>query len=134
MRRTFANAYWTLDERPDGVLLITRTSEVYATIGDITRSFDALLTALAPYRGTSRPLLCDIRAARGRHDDEYVRAASREPQELAKRFVRIAILTRTAAGTLQVRRSLAEAGRRIGVFTSEPDALAFLMSDDRTAP
>ena len=134
MRRIHASKHWLLDERPDGVLLITRTAEPYASSAEITRTFDDLLTALGPYRSATRPLLCDIRAARGRSDPEYYQAAAREPEELAKRFMRAAILVRTAVGEMQARRSLKGIARRIGVFASEEEALAFLKSDDAASP
>lgn len=134
MRRIHASKQWLLDERPDGVLLVTRTAEPYANSTDITRTFDDLLTALGPYRGTTRALLCDVRQARGRSDPEYYQAASREPEELAKHFLRVAILVRTAVGEMQARRVLKGIARRIGVFASEEEALAFLKSDDAAGP
>ncbi len=85
-------------------------------------------------RSATRPLLCDIRAARGRSDPEYYQAAGREPEEMAKRFLRVAILVRTAVGEMQARRSLKGIARRIGVFSSEEEALAFLKREDAASP
>lgn len=130
MRRLHDAKYWTVDERPDGVIVLTRTPEPYASGPEIARAFDEVLPVLGPYRGATRPILCDLRQVRGRTDPEYERAAAREPEEIAKRFVRAAILVRSAVGELQARRTLKGIARRMGVFTSEPEALAFLKSDD----
>jgi hypothetical protein len=127
MKRIFENKHWTIDEREaGGVLVLSRTSEPFATGGDVTRAFDEVLTALAPYRPVGRPLLVDLRAVRGRDDAEYERAAAREPEEIAKRFVRVALLIRTAVGELQLRRTLKGIARRMVVFTDEAQALAHL--------
>lgn len=127
MKRIFENKHWTIDEREaGGVLVLARTGERYATGAEVTRAFDEVLTALAPYRAGMRPLLVDLRAVRGRDDAEYERAAAREPDEIAKRFVRVALLVRTAVGELQLRRTLKGIARRMVVFTSEADALAHL--------
>ena len=132
MKRVLDNKHWTIEERDDGgVLILARTREPFATTADVSRAFDEVLTALAPYRGGARALLVDLRAARARDDPEFERASREQPDEIAKRFPRAAILVRTAIGQLQLRRTLKGIAGRMTVFTDEAEALAHLAAPSR---
>lgn len=123
----FENKHWTLLRvRPQLILVVRRTAAAYESVEEVTESFAELEAALSEYNRRHFSLLVDLRSAPQRNDPEYEKAASTEPAALAKDFVRVAVLVRTAAGKLQVGRHIRNSGAKMIPFNDEAEALEYL--------
>ena len=105
-----------------GFVRIIRTSTpMPGNLAEIRAAFAHIQPEVAKLAGT-RALL-DLRAGPGRNDPDF-EAASRElRQSILSQFTRVAILVRSAAGKLQVKRLSEGEG---AVFLDEAEALRYL--------
>lgn len=125
----FENKHWALLRvRPQLILIVRRTGEPYESVEEVHDSFAELEAALAEYNRKHFSLLVDLRSAPQRNDPEYEKAASGEPAALARDFLRVAVLVRTAAGKLQVGRHIRNSGAKMMPFNDETEALDYLQS------
>jgi hypothetical protein len=123
----YENLHWTLLRvRPQHILIVRRTDQPYESAEEVYESFQGLEGALLEYDRKHFSLLVDLRAAPQRNDPEYEHAAAQEPIELARDFVRVAVLVRTAAGKLQVGRHIRNSGAKMLPFNDEVEALEYL--------
>lgn len=127
MIQVFKNKYWSLERSSLKPLLVVQRTELpYAHLDDVRRSFAELLIALNSFQRPRFTLLIDIRLAPFRNDSDYEAASYGEPAALSKDFKRVAVLVRTAAGKLQVRRALQERRVSMHVFDDEGEVLSYL--------
>lgn len=127
MIQVFKNKYWILERSSlKPLLVVQRTESPYAHLDDVRRSFAELLVALNSFQRPRFSLLIDIRLAPFRNDPDYEAASYGEPAALSKDFKRVAVLVRTAAGKLQVKRSLQERRVSMQVFDNEGEVLGYL--------
>lgn len=125
----FENKHWALLRvRPQLILIVRRTGEPYESVEEVHDSFAELEAALGEYNRKHFSLLVDLRSAPQRNDPEYEKAASGEPAALARDFLRVAVLVRTAAGKLQVGRHIRNSGAKMMPFNDETEALEYLQS------
>ena len=108
------------------VVRYVRTAEPFASVEDATRMFHDIVAGTARLDRRNLTLLSDVRLAPGRNDEAFESAVSAFRQELFGGFRKRAVLVRTMAGKLQVRRLNGTADTSLNVFDDEPSALAFL--------
>lgn len=127
MIQVFKNKYWVLERSSlQPLLVVQRTAAPYAQLDDVRLSFAELMLALKDIERPRFSLLIDIRLAPFRNDPEYEQASWGEPGALSKDFKRAAVLVRTAAGMLQVKRALQARRVNMPTYHDEGEALAYL--------
>jgi hypothetical protein len=127
MVRTLYTDDWVsllLDE--SGVLRYVRTETPYLSNAQMA-AIHAKLARLCDSAGRDRhPLLVDMRRAPLNNDPAFEKVAERARALLIRDFTRLAVLVRTAVGSLQVKRHLREDGLPFPVLSSEAQALDYL--------
>lgn len=115
----------------DGVLLARRSEKRSGEMHAFLRSFDGFYAALGDAEPSACKLLIDLRKSLGRNDPDFEERLVERRRELFRRFGRTAVLVRTAVGQMQVQRHVEEDGCLgiVAVFSSEPEALAWLRSE-----
>jgi len=104
---------------------LTRTDCAFEDLSQLAAAHEELLPALA--RARSRPLLVDLREAKGRNDPSFERAMAGYRRTMFEGFPAVVVLVRTAIGKLQVQRHFAEDGlEHATITTSEAEAEAAL--------
>lgn len=129
MTPIFQNKHWVVEKdtvRP--LLVVRRTPEPYAAVGEVEASFRPLEQALEGTDRRALVLLIDMRAAPFRNDVDFETAANTHPQRFARGFLRLAVLVRTAAGRLQAQRYFRQRGLEIAAFTDELEATSLLLA------
>lgn len=117
------SAYFRVEhDAARGLVRIIRTATpMPGSLAEIRAAFAGVQPRVAQLAG-ARALL-DLRAGPGRNDADF-EAASRElRQSILSQFSRVAILVRSAAGKLQVKRLSEGEG---AVFLDEAEALRYL--------
>lgn len=110
----------------NGLLRLLRTAN-YVRPEEI-ESFRAQVPALVgDLRWAITGLLIDVRQAIGRNDDPFEQASARLLQTLATQVPRIAVLTSTTIGRMQVQRTQRVHGVPLQGFQDELSALEFLL-------
>ena len=118
------NPYFHLDaDVARGLVRIVRTSVAMpADTAEVKRIYAELAPPLARFAGYKA--LLDLRAVpAGRNDDAFEAAALDAQKLMARAFSRTAVLVRSAAGKLQVRRMTSN---HPGVFQDEAEAIRYL--------
>jgi hypothetical protein len=119
LERDVGAAYFRLRRTPEPTISLDRFSEVA----------EAFERALAGVDRSRLGLLVDLRDGPMRNDAVFERTAAPYQARMVAGFRRVAVLVKTPAGKLQMRR-LAEGALHempgIHVFDEEPAALAFL--------
>jgi hypothetical protein len=128
MDRAFTNDHWLLEEDDPSLIVIRRTPAPYTEAARITASFAELERVLKAYDRDRFRLLLDMRAAPPRNDPEFERIGSPQVASFARAFHRVAILTKTAAGRLQVARHIQtwRVQDHVDAFHEEELALRYL--------
>ncbi|MBK8251423.1 MAG: hypothetical protein IPK82_01985 [Polyangiaceae bacterium] len=119
-----------------GLVRMVRTSTPIDTNEQLFESHVPIVTALDLIGREGKTLLIDTRLAPPRNDPEFEAALRPLRVRIARGFLRVAVVTRTATGQLQVQRQTRESGDDIRVFMSEEDAIAYLKGrlDSRRPP
>lgn len=116
-----------------GFVKLVRLEAPFATPQEAAREAEAAFAAVEHVARRERGLLFDVRRAPGRNDPEFERAMAPVLSKGMRRYPRIAMVVRSAAGKLQVKR----VGRVLGgggeaeVFFTEEEARAFLLAGRR---
>jgi hypothetical protein len=118
----------TLDDDA-GILRRARTSEPFASIRELEDVYAELLAVLVRLDRAKLGQLIDARQAPPRNDPEFEAAITRHHAELYRDFRATAVLVRTAAGKLQVKRMLEASGIVALVCVNEADAVAYLRGE-----
>lgn len=108
-----------------------RTERTFDSIADAEQAFDALVAGLDKLDGTERGLLMDLRDGPARNDPQFEAMVLKYRRLLGARFRRRAVLVKTAAGMLQLRRLERQHGSasvHVDVFLHEHLAIEFLMA------
>jgi hypothetical protein len=110
-------------DKAAGLVRIVRTAEpMPKDTGEIRRIFESMAPEVRKVAGAR--LLIDLRGGPpGRNDEAFESASNDTTRGLDGLFARVAILVRTAAGKLQVRRMSSGARQ---VFQDEAEALRYL--------
>ena len=109
------------------VLRFTRTENPVRFEEDGDALFQEVSDALIPFDTKRWAMLIDVRAAPSRNDPEFETAVSKWQMGLFRRFDRTAVVVRTAAGRLQIKRMTERSGRVAAIFLDESLALAHLL-------
>jgi hypothetical protein len=118
MALLFSNRYASLD-LDQSVVRYTRNSEVFASIEDLVQSHADMARVLDRLGRARYSLLVDLREARGANTLAAEDAMARERKRLLFGFRRVAVLVKSAAGALQVRRHAREDGIDVCVFLDD---------------
>jgi hypothetical protein len=106
-----------------------RTAAPFESVEQIESAYEALLRALEAIDRPRYAQLIDARMAPPRNDPAFEAAVTRYHDALYSGFRAVAVLVRSAAGRLQVRRMLDASGVGAPVFSDEAAALAFLQRE-----
>jgi len=120
--------YWQLSiERERDLVRLTRTEVPYEEMSEIGPSFSSIDRALIEIDRKRFDLLLDLRQGPRRNDIDFETHIDRHRRALLGSFRRTALIVKTAAGLLQVKRHLQQDGiARGAVFMSEEQALEYL--------
>ncbi len=103
---------------------LTRTPKAFAHIVETERANEEVAAALR--HAGARRVLMDLRQGPpGRNDEPFEQASARWRQQLAQIFEKRAVLVKSAAGKLQVKR-LTRGADNILVTQDEAEAVGFL--------
>jgi Ribonuclease G/E len=94
---------------------------------DLERSFRQAAAAIDRIGRTNRVMLIDVRDARGRNEPEFDTVMRRLRPIVEQDMVRVAVLLRSSAGMLQMKRINQEDGVLRMLTLSELEALEFLL-------
>jgi hypothetical protein len=108
------------------LLVLYRTKEPFETIAALDQCFDAIERGLSHLRRDTFGLLVDVRDGPVRNDVEFERAFARNRQHLFQGFPRIAVVTATAVGGMQVARHARADHSGAQAFGSVEEALRYL--------
>ncbi len=120
--------YWQVSiERERDLVRLTRTPVSYVELSEIGSSFLLIDRTLIEVDRKRFDLLLDLREGPRRNDADFETHVDRHRRALLGSFRRTAIMVKTAAGLLQVKRHLQEDGNnRASVFMSEEQAMGYL--------
>ena len=104
-----------------------RSSERFDSIEDVRALHERVADAALSVPRNGLSLLFDLREAPARNDEAFEREIMRAIQTFMPRFVRHAVLVKSAVGRLQTQRLARERGDRSPpMFTDEAEALRYL--------
>jgi hypothetical protein len=115
------NDYFVIQQVGDVVRLTRTTLPMPAKAEEIREVYDAAGRALNQYAGLK--VLVDLRGGPvGRNDDAFEAVSSEATRRMVERFTKVAVLVKSAAGKLQIKRLSSSRA----VFRDEAEALAYL--------
>lgn len=117
----------TVDEERR-ILRRARTAAPFESLEEVQTAYAALLQALLPLHRPLYGQLIDARDAPPRNDPAFESVVTSHHEALYTGFRASAVLVKTAAGRLQVRRMLGASGIEPHVFLDETAALDYLAS------
>jgi hypothetical protein len=106
----------------------TRSGERYPSASEMDRLHEEAARILDRLGRQRYVLLVDMRAAPLNNEPGFERYAARARDLLVRGVPRVAVLVRTAVGSLQVKRHIREGALDILVFQDEAEALRHLLS------
>jgi hypothetical protein len=115
-----------LFDPPTKVLRFVRTEAPYASVDEMLSIHELVGKLFDRLRRDRCTLLVDMRRAPMNNDAAFEKPAEQARAILVRGFPRIAVLVRTARGTLQVGRHLREDRLHIGLFNDEEKAIDHL--------
>lgn len=119
---------WREDDS-DAVLRLCRSEERIETLEQAAQVWGAVVGALRGLDRSKHVLLIDFREARGRNDAAFEQTVAPFRTETTRGFRRVAVLTKSTAGALQVQRLAKEDGvESLRCFDAESPALAWLQA------
>jgi hypothetical protein len=134
--------YYDVILRPDGIVWLRRTSEVFPSIAELHRAYGEYLKVVDDWlldrriksgdlgTKTKTPMawLSDVRAAPARRNDpEFEQAIQERRADLLKRSSLIAVLVQSASGKMQLTRMARTANASLMIFDDFDDAVAALL-------
>jgi hypothetical protein len=117
---TFDNGWYSLREVSRGAFLLVRRAFPFVRGEDIEIAHEALLAALERVR--PRALLIDAREAPARNDPEFERRFAVHRVRMLRTASHVALLIRSEAGRLQVKRLSRQDGVPFEIFHDEERA------------
>jgi hypothetical protein len=118
---------WREGDVDGGVVRLCRTSERIETLEEAAHVWGTVAGALRRVDRNRDVLLIDFRDARGRNDAAFEQTVAPFRCETTRGFRKVAVLTRSLAGQLQVQRLAREDGvEMLRCFDSEFEALQWL--------
>ena len=114
-------------EVPGRLIRFLRTNVPHPTPVDLERSFRQAAAAIDRIGRTNRVMLIDVRDARGRNEPEFDTVMRRLRPIVEQDMVRVAVLLRSSAGMLQMKRINQEDGVLRMLTLNELEALEFLL-------
>jgi hypothetical protein len=104
----------------------SRTERGFETLAEAQEAYESMLKAIDRVDRVTHMLLVDMRPAPPRNDPGFEQLVGRLYPRLYSGFPRIAALTKTQAGRLQLTRVAQTFGYDIRTFMTEPEALSYL--------
>jgi hypothetical protein len=129
MQPTFNNGFWSFTHfKVTGLIWLKRSNRQLKSIEEIKQSFEDVVLALRPLNKPKLKILVDLRDGPSmRNDPEFEKAATPYRRAITEGFYKSAILLKSAAGTLQVKRYRREdGGDGPPIFGTQEEALLFL--------
>jgi hypothetical protein len=123
---SLGNQFYRIDhDGTRGLVRLTRTAVAFPSLADMKQAYDDLSVQLQRFAGAR--LLLDLSGGPpGRNDEDFEKLAAPARTALERVFSKVAVLIRSRAGELQVRRLAKQEGRAANVFVDEADALEWL--------
>lgn len=115
----------TLDE-PARLVRRVRTEERFDSLQQLEATYDELVRVLDTLDRPRYVQLVDARLSPARNDDAFEAVVGRYHDALYRDFRGVAVLVKSAAGRLQVRRMLDSSRIEAPVFSDEAEAIAYL--------
>lgn len=138
MRELYRNPHVHVAYDPDTrVVWMVRSSLPLSGAAELLSTHDPIPRLLDTLGREHKSLLVDTRLAPPRNDPEFEAALRLLIFRITRDFVKVAVLTKTVVGQLQVQRQVRESGKITGVFASEEEAVAYLRAEPesrRTSP
>ncbi len=106
------------------VLVMKRTSHPLGPLPEYERECAKLQSIMADNRGV-RGIVIDMRDARPRQDEAYETATRSVSETTLALFPKVAMLFRSVAGALQMRRFVGDRGGQLLSTTDEAEAFVF---------
>lgn len=126
--QVWKNPYLELEIDPlQRLVRQTRTAVSFPDLGTLIETLRAVSEQMSRVTRADHVLVQDMRAARGRNDEQFEAVMARERPKLSLGFRRVAILVATQVGKLQVQRYLDSVDSLPArVFLDEKEALHWL--------
>jgi len=105
---------------------VTRSALRPGSVAEIVAAFAEASRAVARLDRARLGLLIDLRLSPGNNDPEFETAMAPQRAQLTSGFAAVAVLVQTPTGALQISRINRQDGTEPGVFTDEPQAIAWL--------
>ncbi|MFO0762853.1 MAG: hypothetical protein U0359_40825 [Byssovorax sp.] len=112
----------------------TRTAEPYPSLDAVVDLHEEAARVLDRLGRKRFVLLADMRASPLNNDPGFEQASARARDLVVRGFSRVAVLVRTAVGSLQVKRHIREGGHDIVVFHDEAEAVSHLLATPSERP
>jgi hypothetical protein len=120
------NQFYRIDhDATRNLVRLSRTAVPFPSLAETKQAYDDLSPQLQKFAG-ARLLLDFSGGPPGRNDDAFEQLAAPARTALERVFSRVAVLIRSRAGELQVRRLAKQEGRTPNVFSDEAAALEWL--------
>lgn len=127
IRRILDNAFFTVDDNPtDRVIRVARSNKPFVDLAEAERAFGALEVVLLATPPGCR-LLLDSRDAPPRNDPEFEAIVERVRTRAFQRFLKVAVLVKSAVARLQIQRMNQGLPATVAVFDDEDRAFDFLL-------
>jgi hypothetical protein len=127
MRDLFRTSHYVVTVHEDiHVIRRTRTTVPFESLAQVEEEYAGLLRALETVDRKQYGQLIDARESPPRNDPAFESMVARYHSVLYSGFRAVAVLVKTAAGRLQVKRMLEASHVVARVFTEEVAALAYL--------
>ena len=125
MSERHASPYYTVDaDEHKKLVRLERSVTPFPSVEEAVSASEAMLRAIAPMAGWR--LLFDLRRGPARNDPEFEQATAPLRDRLHRLFPKMALVVRTVAGGMHVRRL---ARGPAGIFLDEAGALRYLEQD-----
>lgn len=137
MRELLRNPHLHLSHDPEtGIVWMVRSGLAFDSIVELRSAHQPIVAALDALGREGKCLLVDTRLAPPRDDPEFEDTLRPIRGRIMRDFVRVAVLTRTVIGQLQVQRQARESSEQMGVFNLESEAIDYLRRgiDSRRIP
>jgi hypothetical protein len=111
-----------------------RTGHGYASVAEVEFVYETMLRKLDSIDRRLYGLLVDVRLAPPRNDDTFEQVVERHLQGLYSGYRRVAILVKTEAGRLQMKRLARQRSLDLAAFVDEAAALSYVTEKEKPGP
>lgn len=128
MKELFSNAHVRVEyDGETRIVWMIRSALPLSGAAELVATHDAIPRVLDTLGREGKALLVDTRLAPPRNDPEFEDALRSLRFRITRGFLRVAVLTRTVVGQLQVQRQGRQAGEETPVFASEGECVSYLL-------